>query len=120
FNPTLPRPPMLRCNCSLTEHATTVITTLSLHDALPIYQHDQRRRRQGEREHRCRGAVAPGHAQLDQLPHHDDAATPGLALPDAPDRKSTRLNSSHVKISYAVVCLRKQRPAVMTGHATTC
>src|SRR5690606_40526042 len=28
----------------------------------------------------------------------------------APDRKSTRLNSSHVKISYAVFCLKKKKP----------
>src|SRR5690606_40799794 len=28
--------------------------------------------------------------------------------PEAPDRKSTRLNSSHVKISYAVFCLKKK------------
>src|SRR5436305_9100107 len=29
--------------------------------------------------------------------------------PEAPDRKSTRLNSSHVRISYAVFCLKKKR-----------
>src|SRR5690606_4056173 len=32
-----------------------------------------------------------------------------LLLPDATDRKSTRLNSSHVKISYAVFCLKKKK-----------
>src|SRR5690606_39306590 len=32
----------------------------------------------------------------------------GLLAPLAPDRKSTRLNSSHVKISYAVFCLKKK------------
>src|SRR5690606_42025903 len=31
------------------------------------------------------------------------------SAPPAPDRKSTRLNSSHVKISYAVFCLKKKR-----------
>src|SRR5690606_39376933 len=31
---------------------------------------------------------------------------------DAPDRKSTRLNSSHVKISYAVFCLKKKNNSV--------
>src|SRR5690606_41919515 len=30
------------------------------------------------------------------------------------DRKSTRLNSSHVKISYAVFCLKKKKPSLMT------
>src|SRR5207302_4457041 len=37
----------------------------------------------------------------------DEAAGPAGAL--EPDRKSTRLNSSHVKISYAVFCLKKQK-----------
>src|SRR5207302_10481089 len=32
----------------------------------------------------------------------------GIPLPDVEDRKSTRLNSSHVKISYAVFCLKKK------------
>src|SRR5690606_29536182 len=37
----------------------------------------------------------------------------GFSFPHTPDRKSIRLNSSHVKISYAVFCLKKkkQRPA---------
>src|SRR6266511_5755900 len=30
-------------------------------------------------------------------------------IPPSPDRKSTRLNSSHVKISYAVFCLKKKK-----------
>src|SRR5690606_40366231 len=40
-------------------------------------------------------------------------ALPGGVLPGglvSPDRKSTRLNSSHVKISYAVCCLKKKKP----------
>src|SRR2546430_13682575 len=36
-------------------------------------------------------------------------ADPNLALPFNPDRKSTRLNSSHSQISYAVLCLQKKR-----------
>src|SRR5690606_41356205 len=35
--------------------------------------------------------------------------TPWQPLPPAQDRKSTRLNSSHVKISYAVFCLKKKK-----------
>src|SRR5438477_4916691 len=31
------------------------------------------------------------------------------------DRKSTRLNSSHMSISYAVFCLKKKRPAICSG-----
>src|SRR5436309_11931546 len=34
-----------------------------------------------------------------------------------PDRKSTRLNSSHVKISYAVFCLKKKNNATSLNHA---
>src|SRR2546430_4442196 len=38
-------------------------------------------------------------------------ATIHLSLPSAPDRKSTRLNSSHSQISYAVFCLKKKNHA---------
>src|SRR2546427_6944301 len=34
------------------------------------------------------------------------------------DRKSTRLNSSHSQISYAVFCLKKKKDKIRTGHAT--
>src|SRR5258707_7505256 len=61
--------------------ATTEIYTLSLHDALPISAHAQDRG-----HHRGR---------------RDQAAPSGAA-----DRKSTRLNSSHANISYAVFCLK--------------
>src|SRR5258707_8754740 len=46
------------------------------------------------------------------------SALPGIELPrfvdwlqrtDSPDRKSTRLNSSHANISYAVFCLKKKK-----------
>src|SRR5258705_1369445 len=67
--------------------ATTEIYTLSLHDALPI----------------CRipRAAAAGH----HLP--DSEHEPELVRRE--DRKSTRLNSSHLGISYAVFCLKKKR-----------
>src|SRR5436309_8975337 len=66
--------------------ATPEIYTLSLHDALPI----------------CGMSEYPAWMQR----HADElarAAEIGL------DRKSTRLNSSHVKISYAVFCLKKKK-----------
>src|SRR2546426_8050250 len=69
--------------------ATTEIYTLSLHDALPICQ----RRR------------------LEQCPNA--AGRPRSIRRNAPrlrDRKSTRLNSSHLVISYAVFCLKKKTP----------
>src|SRR5690554_7377911 len=37
------------------------------------------------------------------------SAAPGTAHPPHSDRKSTRLNSSHVRISYAVFCLKKKK-----------
>src|SRR6267378_1607011 len=36
------------------------------------------------------------------------------------DRKSTRLNSSHVEISYAVFCLKKKNPATSFSHSRAC
>src|SRR5690606_41187833 len=42
-----------------------------------------------------------------------DVQPMGQGRPLALDRKSTRLNSSHVKISYAVFCLKKKRPRLV-------
>src|SRR5690606_41841004 len=51
-----------------------------------------------------------GQAQLAETPvcHAPVHCAVPPALPAEPDRKSTRLNSSHVKISYAVFCLKKK------------
>src|SRR6266550_8332890 len=70
--------------------ATTEIYTLSLHDALPISPAPQSRGRGS-------GAMAP---PKDRGPH---------ATLRRQDRKSTRLNSSHGYISYAVFCLKKKK-----------
>src|SRR5690606_41066736 len=98
---------------------TAGISPLPLHDALPIYSVDVNayRRDQGDgqrdiRQHRqLPGGQPPGEQADDawqQQVEADDAAQPAdtQILPIAPqlDRKSTRLNSSHVKISYAVFC----------------
>src|SRR5258707_1523946 len=76
--------------------ATTEIYTLSLHDALPI----------------SRG-LRRGEALVD--PPGGGSLTPSRIVPRKPDslqaegdRKSTRLNSSHANISYAVFCLKKK------------
>src|SRR5215510_15170065 len=66
--------------------ATTEIYTLSLHDALPI----------SPRASRSRAAT--------RLPAWLEAS-----IRPPRDRKSTRLNSSHVAISYAVFCLKKKK-----------
>src|SRR5438876_10357536 len=69
--------------------ATTEIYTLSLHDALPIW---------------CPGAgeeaIGLYHRRI--LAHQQLGVEPR-------DRKSTRLNSSHPSISYAVFCLKKKK-----------
>src|ERR1035437_10708918 len=62
--------------------ATTEIYTLSLHDALPISPVNW----------------------IDKKIYH----SPRPAILFFPDRKSTRLNSSHANISYAVFCLKKK------------
>src|SRR5947209_10683631 len=69
--------------------ATTEIYTLSLHDALPIF--------------RPEGAAAVGAGCPSR------AARSRRARSWASDRKSTRLNSSHANISYAVFCLKKKK-----------
>src|SRR6266480_7394823 len=70
--------------------ATTEIYTLSLHDALPIRSSSTLKRwlRQGF-----------------PMSRRDSSR---------PDRKSTRLNSSHMSISYAVFCLKKKKKKKIT------
>src|SRR2546426_5859190 len=75
--------------------ATTEIYTLSLHDALPILFGPGRRERDDVVE---AGVIDARHAA--RLPDED--------VHEARDRKSTRLNSSHLVISYAVFCLKKK------------
>src|SRR5690606_40768213 len=44
----------------------------------------------------------------------DGTSATGAGGGTSEDRKSTRLNSSHVKISYAVFCLKKKRTSILT------
>src|SRR2546426_5187762 len=46
----------------------------------------------------------------------DEAELPGYEPPVAEDRKSTRLNSSHLVISYAVFCLKKKKNNYQHKH----
>src|SRR3712207_7007708 len=83
--------------------ATTEIYTLSLHDALPIS-----RARAADGAELVRPLAA---ARLHHL--HDRRRRRNQPRPLRPagsgDRKSTRLNSSHANISYAVFCLKKKK-----------
>src|SRR5204863_10168463 len=99
--------------------ATTGIYTLSLHDALPIFANVFLGRRvqgkQGIADLDLRPALDVKHRQragqrrgnVDKLPL-DVALQSRLRGGARIDRKSTRLNSSHVEISYAVFCLKKK------------
>src|SRR5947209_16326576 len=71
--------------------ATSYFHSLSLHDALPISL-----------------ALADLIVALDVYPARERAADPRVVGGPLPDRKSTRLNSSHANISYAVFCLKKK------------
>src|SRR5688572_32533735 len=91
--------------------ATTEIYTLSLHDALPISGDGDgvRLRSPGWSAAETRGPVEP-HANPTRVSLciiRDETMAPG-ARSNPGDRKSTRLNSSHSQISYAVFCLKKK------------
>src|SRR3712207_7036363 len=86
--------------------ATTEIYTLSLHDALPIYTPHFRPHRAaaGGPSRPVRGD-RPRRRQR-HYPRRRPVLPPSRATED---RKSTRLNSSHANISYAVFCLKKKQ-----------
>src|SRR5436853_3893111 len=93
---------------------TTEIYTLSLHAALPIFEMGPHH---GREEPRADDVVAlraqihrEGAAEQVVVAHPPDREPGGERRRLVPDRKSTRLNSSHLGTSYAVFCLRKQIP----------
>src|SRR5690606_39592482 len=102
--------------CSILCHvysATTVNHTLSLHDALPISSSETSSAAAIRRVDICSDRLfAPeGSSSFDS--RRLAVICPGsreiMASARFLDRKSTRLNSSHVKISYAVFCLKKKK-----------
>src|SRR3712207_7208116 len=91
--------------------ATTEIYTLSLHDALPISPPHDARYATAQLSNRC------GTNRL--VLHVIGVASSRMPMPHAypftiQDRKSTRLNSSHANISYAVFCLKKKKKTYIT------
>src|SRR5438045_5469997 len=81
--------------CFFNDTSTTEIYTLSLHDALPI---------------RLPPAIDPcGDQSFSTIP----TCWLGMRRTVSQDRKSTRLNSSHLGISYAVFCLKKKKSSEM-------
>src|SRR3712207_9201275 len=88
--------------------ATTEIYTLSLHDALPILEEASRIMKDIERENDLtRRLSTPSQDEVGQLCHTFNSLVEKLR--EIIDRKSTRLNSSHANISYAVFCLKKKK-----------
>src|SRR3712207_6865045 len=86
--------------------ATTEIYTLSLHDALPICPGD-RPVRSPNQPHWNSITTTPYDAPIDS--RFMITALSGTRIErNTTDRKSTRLNSSHANISYAVFCLKKK------------
>src|SRR2546421_8372287 len=82
--------------------ATTEIYTLSLHDALPIWPQPLDLRLADVKEPRAVGREQP-------LVQARPVVVAVELVARERDRKSTRLNSSHDQISYAVFCLKKKK-----------
>src|SRR3712207_7122005 len=92
--------------------ATTEIYTLSLHDALPISTRAADRLCRG-----CRLAQRELRGRRRDGRRHDRSGQSRRErlLDVLADRKSTRLNSSHANISYAVFCLKKKKNNQITS-----
>src|SRR2546430_11607177 len=105
----------LSCFYFFNDTATTEIYTLSLHDALPIYS---------VRPHpRADDAVLGrgGVPHCGPRPRHPASPRQPALRPAGArvDRKSTRLNSSHSQISYAVFCLKKKTTSTRLRYELT-
>src|SRR2546428_10999856 len=86
--------------------ATTEIYTLSLHDALPISSHEALVQRNHEIQ-----TLTPD--RVDQSLAERVRLIDTIRRECLEDRKSTRLNSSHDQISYAVFCLKKKKTLIV-------
>src|SRR2546430_3956977 len=95
----MPQPPVSLTFFFFNDPATTEIYPLPLHDALPICAAPAAR------------AGSPPAASLPRTARSRRRHAPRTASTPASvrDRKSTRLNSSHSQISYAVFCLKKKQ-----------
>src|SRR3712207_8836115 len=78
--------------------ATTEIYTLSLHDALPILMARER----------AVDTLVSATPMMDNGDGFSGCLIMVMDMTERKDRKSTRLNSSHANISYAVFCLKKK------------
>src|SRR5207249_8351089 len=105
-------------HCVLHDTSPTEIYTLSLHDALPISPHKselnadywsgQALQRLGAALKASTAAILAVGTDFDTASHPKKTTRAAIIERGWTDRKSTRLNSSHVSISYAVFCLKKK------------
>src|SRR3712207_7816858 len=97
---------------------TTEIYPLPLHDALPISRVPWPQRGSGRRRAAAWWRSAAGDVLRGAPPPASERnrTRRGGVFPSPADRKSTRLNSSHANISYAVFCLKKKKNT--TKHLT--
>src|SRR3712207_8305830 len=106
-----PAPWLVQWFCVFNDTATTEIYTLSLHDALPIsHRTPWKAGPRGE-------SISPGIAPARLAPQRPGQAIHAGRVSDTMrtrDRKSTRLNSSHANISYAVFCLKNKYRTLLT------
>src|SRR3712207_7973915 len=99
--------------------ATTEIYTLSLHDALPISLNNLKSLKLIDVDY----SILPFISQLTSLTHLHIKFNKPMSVPTITilqhiqDRKSTRLNSSHANISYAVFCLKKKNEKISSVSA---
>src|SRR3712207_7397653 len=106
---------MLSCFFFFNDTATTEIYTLSLHDALPIFLYRCHRfGPDGSSDHP--GFFVGGRSPQDRP--RQPSGRPVCCSPRS-DRKSTRLNSSHANISYAVFCLKKKKNTIQIVTSST-
>src|SRR5690349_23027780 len=106
----------MRSSVCLHDTPTTETYTLSLHDALPIWRRAAEPRRRRAPGDRVVHPLARGAGEGEDRAVRGRQG--GLYLePAERDRKSTRLNSSHVEISYAVFCLKKKTTTSPSSHS---
>src|SRR5690606_41350986 len=102
-----------------TDTATTEIYTLSLHDALPILNNLITMHPRLQEAYELKNELDRWFKESDErtakegfeacLKKMQTSSIEAFHRVSMTDRKSTRLNSSHVKISYAVFCLKKKK-----------
>src|SRR5699024_11898049 len=92
----------------LTSTSPTDTSTLSLHDALPILSRGK------PKSHRKLPAYKKAVKSAPAMSPPIQSTSSAIRIPRTvrTDRKSTRLNSSHVSISYAVFCLKKKKDII--------